>query len=249
MSGRTTYILFLFSIVLSFIVPAVSYSEQLSENRSGKTVILLHGLGRTYKSMDTMEVKLTAKGYYVINIDYPSTKHTIETLANHLDDVIKNCCPDRTEKINFVTHSMGGIIVRYYLSKHSISNLGRVVMLSPPNRGSELVDTLKENFIFQESMGPAAQQLGTGNESLPLKLGPVNFEVGVITGDSTLNPLYSSIIPGEDDGKVSVENAKVEGMTDFLVVPNSHSFIMNSPEVIEQTAYFLEYGCFKQIME
>ncbi|EDN65388.1 conserved hypothetical protein [Beggiatoa sp. PS] len=143
---------------------------------------------------------------------------------------------------------MGGIITRFYLKENKIKNLGRVVMLSPPNQGSELTDSLKNNvnILFRFFTGPAGQQLGTEPSSIPNQLGPVNFELGVITGNATLNPLYSYLIPGEDDGKVSVERAKVKGMKDFLVVPHSHTFIMNSHEVREQIVYFLEYGQFRR---
>ena len=161
---------------------------------------------------------------------------------------IKQAKLDSANQVHFVTHSMGGIITRFYLKDNKIKNLGRVVMLSPPNQGSELTDSLKNNvnIFFRFFTGPAGQQLGTEPSSIPNQLGPVNFELGVITGNATLNPLYSYLIPGEDDGKVSVERAKVKGMKDFLVVPHSHTFIMNSDEVREQIVYFLEYGQFRR---
>jgi len=231
-------------IVLCFLLPSVVFADSSTENPARETVILLHGLGRTHLSMATFEETLAGKGYRVINVNYPSTSEPIEIHAKNLGDVLKHCCMDESETIHFVTHSMGGIIVRYYLANNELKNLGRVVMLSPPNQGSEIVDTLKGNKIFQENMGPAAMQLGTDDDSLPNTLGPVSFELGIITGDQSLNPLYSAMIPGSDDGKVSVDNAQVKGMADFIVVPHSHSFIMNSETVIEQTDYFLKHGKF-----
>ena len=139
---------------------------------------------------------------------------------------------------------MGGILIRYYLANNEIDDLGRVVMLSPPNQGSELVDLWSDWPGYELINGPAGYQLGTGEESVPLQLGAANFEVGIITGKNTTNPLFSILIPGDDDGKVSVASARLEGMKDFLVVPEAHSFIMRDDEVIEQSAHFLEHGHF-----
>lgn len=210
-------------------------------------VVLLHGLGRTNRSMKSLKNYLSNKGFKVLNIDYPSRQYPIEELVKHVAEQIK---PDKdniekADKVHFVTHSMGGIITRLYLKKSPPKNLGRVVMISPPNQGSELVDTLKNNILFQWITGPAGQQLGTESSSIPNQLGAVDFELGVITGNWTFNPLYSLLIPGEDDGKVSVKRAKVEGMSDFLVVPHSHTFIMNSREVKAQVVYFLDKGRFR----
>lgn len=122
--------------------------------------------------------------------------------------------------------------------------MGRVVMLSPPNKGSQVADFLRDWSLFKLLMGPSGQEIGTGPGSIPNKLGPVAFELGVITGDVSFNPFTSLLIPGPDDGKVSVENARVKGMKDFIVMPHSHTFIMNSPEVIDQVILFLQTGHF-----
>ena len=139
---------------------------------------------------------------------------------------------------------MGGILVRYYLGLNKMPNLGRVVMLSPPNQGSEVVDKLKDFPLFKWLNGPAGQQLGTDKDSLPNSIGPPDYEVGIITGDRSINPILSLLIPGEDDGKVSVKNAKLKGMKDFLVVHKSHPFIMNDENVLKQVTFFIENGVF-----
>ena len=143
---------------------------------------------------------------------------------------------------------MGGILLRYYLTQEEIPELGRVVMFNPPNKGSEVVDNLRDYWFFKWHDGPAGQQLGTGPDSLPKNLGPVTFPLGIITGN---NPAFydfwaSEMIPGPDDGKVSVESAKIKGMTDFLVLPISHTFIMDDEVVISQTLHFLEHGTFSR---
>lgn len=209
-------------------------------------VVLLHGLGRSDLSMIRLQNNLAERGYRVENVGYPSTEHSIEYLAAEvLGPTLEQCCSE-DERVDFVTHSMGGIVLRYYLEVNELQNLGRVVMLSPPNQGSELADWVAENPVLQKIVGPSVEQLGTHEGSIPNQLGPVDFEVGVITGDRTLNPLFSRMIPGADDGKVSVESAKVRGMSDFLVVPYSHTYIMMREDVVEQVEHFLEHGRFRR---
>jgi len=209
-------------------------------------VVLLHGLARSAGSMGAMEERLTEEGYRVVNIDYPSTDHPIEELVAFVSGEIEAACTDTSAEVHFVTHSLGGIVVRAYLKQQPPTDNCRVVMLSPPNQGSEIVDWLGDTYLFRAVMGPAGQQLGTDSASTPNTLGPVDFELGVITGDASLNPVFSRIISGPDDGKVSVERARVGGMRDFLVVPHSHPFIMSRPVVIEQTVFFLEHGRFRR---
>jgi pimeloyl-ACP methyl ester carboxylesterase len=211
------------------------------------TVVLLHGLARSDLSMARMERRLAEQGYRVVNVEYPSTRHSIEHLAEEeLDSALAACCAQAEGRVHFVTHSMGGIVLRYYLANHELANLGRVVMLSPPNQGSELADWVAESPILQRILGPSLEELRTDSASVPNELGPVDFELGIITGNRTNNPLYSRLIPGEDDGKVAVERAKVGGMADFLVVHHTHTYIMMSDEVIEQTINFLEEGAFRR---
>ncbi len=221
--------------------------ESAPPEESGDSVVLLHGLGRTDLSLSRLQNMLTEHGYRVVNVDYPSTDHSIEHLAHEvLAPAVEECCANSGRTVHFVTHSMGGIVLRYYLENHELGNLGRVVMLSPPNQGSEVADWAAESPLLQRILGPSAGQLGTGPESVPNQLGPVDFELGIIAGNKTLNPLFSRMIPGDDDGKVSVESTKVEGMADFIVVPHSHTYIMWHEAVIDQVVYFLENGTFQR---
>lgn len=208
-------------------------------------VILLHGLARTKRSMNKIADHLHQDGYKIFNIGYPSTKLKIETLAEAtIAKALNRCKASFPDKIHFVTHSLGGILVRYYLNHHTIPRIGRTVMLSPPNGGSELVDRLGHIWLFKEINGPAGNQLGTDRISLPSSLGPIKFDTGIIAGCKTLNPFYSLLIQGENDGKVSISKTKLEGMKDFITVPHSHSFIMRSHLVCKQTSQFLKYGHF-----
>jgi len=206
-------------------------------------VVLLHGLARTSRSMNDLEAFLSARGYQVLNIDYPSRKHQISQLAK----IVRNEVTSKkgtAEKVHFVTHSMGGIILRWIQQNDPLPNLGRVVMLSPPNHGSEVVDALGKLWFFEFINGPAGRQLGTDGNGIWKQLGKVDFELGVITGDRSINWINSLIIPGKDDGKVSIESAKVEGMADFLIVRVSHPFIMKNKTVMTKCLHFLRYGSF-----
>lgn len=209
-------------------------------------VVLLHGLARSDASMSKMARALEEAGYQTCNIDYPSTEHPIETLASRFVGPAIAACNTHNEPVHFVTHSMGGIMVRYLAKNSLVSEIGRVVMLAPPNRGSEAVDALGDLWLFEWINGPAGQQLGTDSSSVPIVLDAVDFELGVIAGNSSFSPFLSTIIEGDDDGKVSVERAQVMGMTDFLVLPVTHTFIMRDAETIRQTLHFLENGVFSE---
>ena len=210
-------------------------------------VVLLHGLARTKKSMTSLESALKAGGYQVLNVQYPSRTGTIEELSEPaISNALARCNAMSAEKVHFVTHSLGGILVRDYLSRHTVTNLGRVVMLAPPNQGSEVVDRLRNNVVFKWLNGPAGQQLGTSSNSLPLRLGAVTFPLGIIAGDRSINWINSTMIPGPDDGKVSVTRTKVEGMTDHRTVHTAHPFIMTNREAITLTVAFIQNGKFEQ---
>jgi pimeloyl-ACP methyl ester carboxylesterase len=211
-------------------------------------VVLLHGLARSASSLAKMQEALQADGYEVCNIEYPSREHTIEILAaEFVAPAIAKCfAQPSVEPIHFVTHSMGGIIVRQLAATKAVEHIGRVVMLSPPNHGSEVVDKLGDFKIFDWVNGPAGKEIGTRVDSIPLRLGPATFELGIITGVRTVNPILSMMIPGDDDGKVGVDNAKLDGMKDFLVLRCSHPMIMKSPHAIEQTVYFMDHGMFRR---
>ena len=213
---------------------------------AAECVVLLHGLARTSSSLDVMQEALEEDGYLTANIDYPSRDHEIAALATlAVGEGLASCrAGENVEKIHFVTHSLGGILVRQYLSTETVDELGRVVMLGPPNQGSNAVDDLEGVPGFDWLNGPAGHQLGKGESSVPLALGPVDFELGVIAGNRTVDPITSAVLDDPDDGKVSVEDTKIEGMDDFVIVEHSHAFMMRMQQPIELTKKFLRTGSF-----
>lgn len=208
-------------------------------------VILLHGLARSSDSMIPMREALEAQHYIVVNVDYPSRDFPIATLAeNAITPALTECRARKTSGIHFVTHSLGGILVRQYLSTQTIPELKRVVMLAPPNKGSEVVDNLKNLAPFVWLHGAAGTELGTEPTSLPNTLGPVDFDLGVIAGTTSINLLLSLYLPNPDDGKVSVESTKIDGMRDFIALPVSHPYIMKDEAAIAQIIHYLHHGKF-----
>ncbi|MBN8431202.1 alpha/beta hydrolase [Microbulbifer salipaludis] len=216
-------------------------------------VILLHGLAKSDRSMKKLEKAIDDAGFTAVNVGYPSTDFPIETLAGPaIAPALDTCTRQASEtaepnhRVHFVTHSMGGILVRHYLSRVRVENLGRVVMLGPPNQGSEVVDKLGNFPGFHFVFGDAGLQLGSGEMSVPNTLGAAHFDLGIIAGTSSINPILSSMLPGKDDGKVTVERTRLEGMDDHLEMPVTHVFMMKNPEVIAQVIHYLQHGKFQR---
>lgn len=210
-------------------------------------VILLHGLGRTRLSMSTLGKALEKQGYRVINTGYRSRCYGIAELADDaIPKSLQQCFDRRADKIHFVTHSMGGLLLRYYLSRHRIDKLGHTVMLAPPNHGSEVVDKLRGNVFYRAIIGPAGLQLGADAHSLPAQLGKAEFSLGIIIGNrhTIFDRYFAALLPKPNDGKVSAASAQLQGMQDFLLTNANHTTLMNNAKVIEHILCFLKQGTF-----
>jgi hypothetical protein len=195
--------------------------------------------------MSNLGAALQNAGYSVALVDYPSRNHSIEILSNlAVHTGVENCLKNGNTRLYFVTHSLGGILVRAYLNEHLIPELERIVMLAPPNHGSAVVDNVKDIPGVVWLNGPAFLELGTDEQSVPLALGEITTDTAVIAGTRSVNPILSTFLDHPDDGKVSVESARLEGMCAMLVIAVSHPFIMEDEVAIEQTLAYLNTGKF-----
>lgn len=229
----------------SFLWVILFLSISFNSNASD-CVVLLHGLAKSNWDMKKIERHLNKEGFRVVNYYYPSRSAEIDKLAGKTINTALSQCGEY-EQVHFVTHSMGGILVRYYLSQNTINKLGRVVMLGPPNNGSEAVDTYRKFPGFKQVSGPAGLQLGTGVMSVPNKLGAADFDLGIIAGTRSVNLILSTILPGKDDGKVTLESTKLAGMNDHIAMPVTHPFMMMNKKVIQQVVHFIRHGKFNHV--
>jgi pimeloyl-ACP methyl ester carboxylesterase len=207
---------------------------------TGKVVMLVHGIIRSSKSFNALAARLKKDGYTVVGFDYPSTRTDIRDSAEYLHSVIESL--DKVDEINFVVHSMGGIVVRSYLDKHTDKRIKRMVMMGVPNGGANMADRMRKNSLYRLIYGPAGQQLGSDPDGLIAKLPTPKFEFAIIAGGRNSLTGYNPLVPGDDDGTVSVTSARLPGAADFLLVPCIHSFLMKNDTVIDSTVRFLESG-------
>ncbi len=208
-------------------------------------IVVLHGIARTWRSMRTLVKYFKERGYPVLNVGYPSTRLPLESLVQHIRNQVAAFNQDENRKIHFIGYSLGGLLARGLLHLYRPANLGRVVQLAPPNQGSEVADFWKNFFLFRWIFGPAGQDLGTNEKEFARILGPVDYELGVIAGNRSWDPISSAMIEGADDGKVSVQSTRVKGLTDHIVIPASHTFIIYKKEAFEQALHFITTGKFK----
>jgi pimeloyl-ACP methyl ester carboxylesterase len=235
--------------------------ERRLPRMTGKAVVVLHGLGRSRSSMDSLCEYLREKGgYQVFNVTYASTRDDVAEHARSLRRVIDSL--DGIEEINFVGHSLGNIVVRHYLGdlkrqepwkqsadavaadRRALARFHRFVMLAPPNQGAMLAEIFADNILFQEIAGDAGQQLGRDWPDVQKRLATPPFEFGIIAGGKGNDKGYNPFLPGDNDMTISVETTKLAGARDFLVLPIAHSFIMDNPKVQECVLRFLREGYF-----
>ncbi len=208
-------------------------------------VVLLHGISRTARSFGKMESAIERAGYATLNLDYASRRKALDALAEDTHPAVETFAGGLGGQVHFVCHSMGGLLARVYLARYRPLNLGRVVMLGTPNGGSEIADRLKNGMFYRAFLGPAGQQLGTQREAATMALlPPIDYPVGIISGNRSIYPVASAFLPRPHDGRVSVANTKLDGMADHIVVHTSHPWLVRNDAAIAQTIAFLREGRF-----
>ncbi len=243
MRGAATLGLLALNLATATPSPAATFEPEPSAAAEPEVVVLVHGLLRSERSMQPLARSLSDAGYRTVALDYPTTKLPPEELVAYVEREVATCC-EGAARLHFVTHSLGGLMVRAFLAKHRPAALGRVVMLAPPNHGSEWVDRFGDWSLFRWVLGPTAVELGTVPTSFAQRLPPPDYEVGVIAGTTSYRLGADSVLGGENDGTVSVASTRLDGMTDFATVAESHTFIMRSDEVAGLVATFLRDGRF-----
>lgn len=231
---------------LCLIVGAITLAVS-SAAKERECVVLLHGVGMAAWSMQPLARALEDAGYRTVNLSYPSRSVPIEQIAREwLPKELRAADVERAPKLHFVVHSMGSLVTRLLLRDQRPTNLGRVVMLGPPNRGSAAADRAGANAVLRWLMGINLDALGTGPSSITAQLGPADFEVGIIAGDSHLNPLFNGTLKGIHDGAVTVDSARLEGAADFIVMNHSHTVMLWRSAVHAQVLAFLRDGKFQR---
>ncbi|MDP2205560.1 MAG: alpha/beta hydrolase family protein [Alphaproteobacteria bacterium] len=230
-------------LFLAFPVPV--FAQPAAPQAVGDYVVLMHGIGRSPAAMKKMEADLRRRGYGVLNLGYDSRKHSIAALVDNMHADVDAFAVDKTRKLHFVGHSMGALVIRAYAQKYKPANMGRIVALGSPNTGSEVADFLSQSSLYEKFYGPAGLELTTVYRAEHTFDKPF-YEIGTIAGDRTIDPLSSVIIPGDDDGKVSIASTHVAGEKDHIVLHANHATMPSNAAVIIETAHFLQYGFFKR---
>lgn len=235
-----------FYIVIIFYSISIFSKDEIEQRgeKASECILFVHGFLRSSSQLKRIGDYFLRYGYSVHYIDYVSRVNRIEEISDiYVLPAVKLKCVNH-DKIHFVTHSAGGVIVRYFLGKYHLENLGRIVMLAPPNKGSEVADFLSQFSFINCLLGPMLKELRTDKTSFVNSLELPNYEYGVIMGNSTLDPISSMIIPDDDDGRVSIDKSRLANMKDFLLVNRTHTFIMDAAEVQQASLNFIQTGRF-----
>lgn len=207
-------------------------------------VVLLHGLARGRWSLALLGRRLSKAGFRVHNLGYPSRPQSLDEAVDAVDEQLRRRGLAGNRRLNWVTFSLGGLVARSYLYSHRPAGRDRLVMMAPPNQGTKIVDSIGHLRLFRLAFGDLAAELGTGSDSLPSRLETPQAEIGVIAGSRGINPLGRWLLNSDHDGTVTVDSTRLPGLADHLVLPHTHSFMMNAPRVAAETVHFLRYGRF-----
>jgi len=208
-------------------------------------VVLVHGIARSWGTFPEMGKALIARGYDVASISYPSTRSTIEEHADGIARLLGRL--EGTETISFVTHSMGGLVIRHLLARDGAwkrqLKVNRIVLIAPPNQGSSIAKWLKDFPPYKVLYGHSGQQLTPAKIA---KIPAIIQSFGIIAGGTDDGEGFNPILKGNDDGTVAVDETRLSDADDFIIIPEIHARISNHPKTIEATINFLESGKFNR---
>ena len=216
-------------------------------------VIVFHGIYGKAKTLKSITDTLEKEGYSGINIQYPTTEDTVEKItekyiAPNIESVSKTVEEENTRrkkqglpeiKINFIVHSMGTGILRYYLKTHKLDNLGKVVFISPPSHGSQLSDNPISD-ILKDTLGNSVRQFKTSSDSFVNSLGEPDYSCYVMIGNKSGNFLYSILIPGIDDGMVPFKTSRLNNCNYKVIENATHTSILKDKRTLNEIADYLK---------
>ena len=207
-------------------------------------VILVHGFARSSRDMRVLAKALRKQGYNTHQINYLSIRKNINNIQSNVFKQMMSIISNNTaRKIHLVGHSLGGLLVRSYLAKHSIPNMGFVVIIGSPNKGTNFVDYYKQSWWFKW-FGDITHIFSAKQSAFLNSLPLPNYTLGVIAGNFN-SKWQEHILPGPDDGLVPVKSTKIKGMKDFIIIENTlHRWLIYKRQVIDQVIYFLSHGRF-----
>jgi len=218
-------------------------AEKNVEPRSRHLVLLLHGLFRSKDSFGDMPKRLWDAGYEAAGLNYPSMQESIQVSADRLNLLLDRL--EETDRVSFVTHSLGSIVLRAALAKPSAWRdrvaLNRIVLIAPPSRGSAVANLLADFPPYQWLTGDAGQELTT---EATAELPGLDAPFGIIAGGRGDGEGFNPMIDGDDDGTLAVAETELQGSLDFLLIDSLHSFVHTDPEAIDAVLAFLANGCF-----
>lgn len=231
---------------LQVLVPPLPWQKLRvkSAKDDSDVVVCLHGLWRSVWAMEPLANSLHQAGYTTVSVPYGSFRYNLEDIAIQVSAAVDSWI-QAGRKVHFVTHSLGGVVLRQILMTslkgHEQVNMGRVVMLAPPNHGSEIVDWLGKGPL-KYLLGPAGTFLSSEYMAGYSSHFPVEIESAVIMGNRSALPLFRKLLEEENDGIVSVEKGRLEGVKEFKIVHADHTFISSEPEVLTMIQHFLKTG-------
>jgi pimeloyl-ACP methyl ester carboxylesterase len=235
--------------LLNWLITIILLLPGVSQAASQEVVVLLHGVASVPLSMKYLEKGFEEEGYTVLNLGYPSTRESIgenaAAIRAEILEYVDSLDPGTEVTVHLVAHSLGNLVARRAMSD-GIPNLGRMVMIAPPNHGSFVAEAVKHLNIFFWIYGESGQQLSADNRAFFEELPEPSCSFGIIAGGKGNNEGFLPLIPGDDDGVIRVETTRLPGADDFTIIDAEHTLILFKKETLRQTVHFLRNGYFER---